>query len=84
MGMISAQTTLYEMQEPKLLESEPQLRNTLRVQCPYCGYVQLTQYNARNRKNFPFLFPRYCGVCGREYAPMMNQTSLVVEEWPEE
>ena len=81
MGLLAAQTILYEMKEPKLLENEPHLRNTLRVQCPYCGYVQLAQYSARNRKNFPFLFPRFCGICGREYMPMENQVSLVVEEF---
>lgn len=83
MGLIAVQSIAYEMLEPRALDSEGVNRKTIRVQCPYCGYVQLSQYNVRNRKNFPFLFPRYCGVCGREYAPMENQASLVVEEWLE-
>lgn len=83
MGMISAQTILYEMQEPKLLENEPYLRKTFRVQCPYCGYVHFVLYKSKNIKGFSLLFPKYCGACGREYALMKNQVSLIVEEWSE-
>lgn len=72
--MISAQTVVYEMKEPIALDDVGVKRHTVRVQCPYCHYVSLAPYVYQARRQF--LFPRFCGICGRQYADMENQVSM--------